>query len=176
MPTKPAQAQADCCWLSVAPDDPWFPQIEREREFCLVWPPPPIDAPDRRAWVKAVSSYNATGVFPAGWLPAPKIVQDDAPAPQDRGVTPPPASPSTPTPEPGPGVTPPGPREMSGQAIPLDMDRVRELAAEGNGYRVIARIMEEETGEPVSHMTVKRRLKREETHGPNGSPTVRRLL
>ncbi len=50
--------------------------------------------------------------------------------------------------------------DRSGVAVPLDLDRVRQLQAEGKGWRAIAAELEKETGVVVSFMTIKRRLER----------------
>ena len=141
------------CAVPVGRDDPLYPEMMRELEYQeLCGPPPEVgfemeNAEARREWIRGLNDYIAG----RGQPPGAKPPQDDAPAPHNRGVTPTPPSPNTPPTKAASGVTP-------GRAVPLDVARVHQLAADGLGYRRIAQIVSEETGVPVSFMTIKRRL------------------
>jgi len=49
------------------PDDPWYAAMERSIAFEKANPPPPLESPERHAWVIAHNDYVALGKAPPGW-------------------------------------------------------------------------------------------------------------
>ncbi len=144
--------------------------IARDAAFKEAHPRPGVGTWRFGPWLFAKGQYLSQGTLEPGWeFPdAAEVGQDPTPPTeatehvQKWGVTPHPEYIQTSTVEAVRGVTPQARdnADRSGVAVPLDLDRVRQLQAEGKGWRTIAAEMEKETGVAVSFMTIKRRVER----------------